>query len=325
MISVLFSSAGRRVELMGCFRKAASELGVGLRVVAADMVPDWSPACRLADSSRHVPPCTEEGFVDAVLTICAESHVNLIVPTIDTELPVYAESRNEFERAGVQVLVASPEIIRILGDKKLTVEFFRQHGIPSPDTWTANHCLSHPESVPWPVLAKPRHGSASKGIKVVQGPEELGIDETMDAGLVLQSICKGQEYTVNAFFDGSGHCVCSVPHLRRLVRDGEVCFGETRRVDGFSDIADRLAAAMPSYYGPLCFQGIVNDDEEISVFEVNARFGGGYPLCDRSGGRFARWILQRLRGQIPDYSNQWEEGLRMLRYDSAVFVRRGDL
>ena len=58
----------------------------------------------------------------------------------------------------------------------------------------------------------------------------------------------------------------------------------------------------------------------ITVFEINARFGGGYPICDQAGGTFAKWILQKLAGQRPSYNDQWIEGVRMLRYDDAIFL-----
>ena len=64
----------------------------------------------------------------------------------------------------------------------------------------------------------------------------------------------------------------------------------------------------------------MSDLGEATVFEINARFGGGYPICDRAGGTFAKWILQDLSGCTPDYNDNWQEGLRMLRYDAAVFV-----
>ena len=63
----------------------------------------------------------------------------------------------------------------------------------------------------------------------------------------------------------------------------------------------------------------MNGTGDVRIFEINARFGGGYPVCDRAGGTFAKWILQDLCGQEPDYHDTWKEGVRMLRYDAAVF------
>lgn len=72
---------------------------------------------------------------------------------------------------------------------------------------------------------------------------------------------------------------------------------------------------------------------DASVFRVLSRqteaFGclksmpgsaGGYPICDAAGGTFARWLLMDAMGKTPDYHDDWKEGVRMLRYDAAVFT-----
>jgi carbamoyl-phosphate synthase large subunit len=55
------------------------------------------------------------------------------------------------------------------------------------------------------------------------------------------------------------------------------------------------------------------------VFEINARFGGGYPLAHHAGATFARWLLEEAVGLEPTCHNDWRDGVRMLRYDAALF------
>ena len=118
-------------------------------------------------------------------------------------------------------------------------------------------------------------------------------------------------------------CVSCVPHLRRFVRSGEVCFAQTVRIPEFSDIAKKIESILKGIYGTICFQGFQDLDGDLRIFEINARFGGGYPICDRAGGTFARWILQETMGLEPDYHDDWIDGLRMMRYDAAVFSLAG--
>ena len=317
--SILISSAGRRVELLACFRQAAQALGRPLRIIATDAVPAWSPACVMADHAETVPRCTSPGFLPAMMEICRKHQVRLIVPTIDTELPVYAHHRKTFEEMGVQVLVADPEIIGIIRDKSATAHFLAARGIPGPRTWTVAECLSQRAEIPWPVFVKPRAGSGSKGTFLAHAPETIESAANPES-LTVQEHCAGDEFTINAFLDGQGRAVSCVPHRREFVRDGEVCFAETQRIAAFTEAANGIASAWPSYYGPLCFQGFRDSNQQIRVFEINGRFGGGYPICDHAGGTFARWILQRLWNLTPDYHDAWREGVRMLRYDAAVFT-----
>jgi carbamoyl-phosphate synthase large subunit len=104
------------------------------------------------------------------------------------------------------------------------------------------------------------------------------------------------------------------------VRSGEVCFAQTVRIPEFKTIALRLSAIFRGLRGNICFQGFLDRTGRATVFEINARFGGGYPICDQAGGTYAKWIVQDVIGVKPDYNDAWQEGLRMLRYDAAVFV-----
>jgi len=58
------------------------------------------------------------------------------------------------------------------------------------------------------------------------------------------------------------------------------------------------------------------------VFEINARFGGGFPLAHRAGARFSRWLLEDVLGLQSSAQNNWQEDLVMLRYDAAIFLER---
>jgi len=56
------------------------------------------------------------------------------------------------------------------------------------------------------------------------------------------------------------------------------------------------------------------------VFEINARFGGGYPLAHRAGAKFTKWLLEEVIGAPCTAKDSWDEGLLLLRYDSEVFL-----
>jgi carbamoyl-phosphate synthase large subunit len=86
------------------------------------------------------------------------------------------------------------------------------------------------------------------------------------------------------------------------------------------DLSDQLASVLPGSRGALCFQAIVNDSGEAAIFEVNARFGGGYPLAHRAGGAFSKWLLEEALGRACSATNDWLDRLMMLRYDAALFA-----
>lgn len=319
-VNLLFSSAGRRVELIQCFRKAAELLNLEATVIAIDMEPAWSPACAIADYAYKVPACTKPDFIGEVGAICNRHQVDLVIPTIDTELLVYAESKGALAQYGAETLVSSPSFVRIARDKEATARVLATHGVPTPATWSVRRILDGSCEADFPLLAKPKGGSCSKGIVVARSLEDLASLGGDRDSYVAQEYCTGREFTVNCFYDRNGKCRASVPHFRKLVRDGEVCFAQTERVEGFTIIARRFSEIFEGLWGCLCFQGFMADNRDLKVFEINARFGGGYPICDYAGGAFARWILEDLSGRAPDYRDDWREGVRMLRYDAAIFT-----
>ena len=322
-LTVLLSSAGRRVELLNCFREDARELGLSLSVLAVDCDPAMSAACRAADASAAVPRCTEAAFIPRLREICAAEKVDLVVPTIDTELLPLAAARAAFESAGTRVAVSDLETVALARDKLRTAAFLRQHGISSPASMPMSGLLDHPGALRYPVILKRVDGSSSLGMHEAASGEEVRRLRLDPLGYLAQEKWTGREYTVNLFFDCSGRCRAAVPHWRCEVRAGEVSKGVTTRHPLLADFAARLAMALPGARGALCFQAIVTGDGRGVVFEINARFGGGYPLAHRAGARFSRWLLEEAAGLPVSAHDDWQEGLAMLRYDAAVFVPSG--
>ena len=321
-LTILFSSAGRRVELIHCFRRAAAELDVTCRMVAADLDPGWSPACQIADAAYAVPCCTHAGFLPAIRNLCQREKVRLVVPTIDTELAAYAGSAAEFALQGIRVAVPPAAFVSLARDKLETARFLEACGIAAPPTWPADAQPAWPPDA-YPLIAKPRQGSAGIGVQRLENEDArqrfLAGRCARDAqNYVLQTLCAGRELTVHAFYR-SGQLVCAVPHHRRLVRAGEVCLAETVACPAAQAAAAAIGRGFAGLAGVICFQGFENHDA-FAVTEINARFGGGYPLIDAAGGRFARWLMQEALGLAPDGAPEVQAGLRMLRYDAAVFV-----
>lgn len=316
-LRILVTSAGRRTELLNCFRHAAAALGVEAEVLACDLNPDWSSACRSADKAFAVPRATDEGYADAVLAICRREGVALVVPTIDPELLPLSLARGRFAEVGCSAAVSAPPLIEIARDKLATAEFLAAHAIPSPRTAMAETAVADPGDWDWPLFIKPRHGSAGRGVGPVAGPGDIGAS---DEPMIVQSLLKGREFTINMYFDREGRMRCAVPHERLQVRAGEVEKGITRDMALLRGLARDIAAALPGPRGALCFQAVVDDEGAASVFEINARFGGGYPLADRAGANFARWLIEDVLGRPSTANDDWQAGTLMLRYDAAVFV-----
>jgi carbamoyl-phosphate synthase large subunit len=318
--TVLISSVGRRSQLIECFRRAFLELGVDGRVLGMDLDPTRAPAAYLVDECFRVPRCTDAGYLGEVLRICTEERVDLIVPTNDNELPVYAAARAMIAGCGIDLAVSHIETVEIACDKTLTHRFLRSHGIPTVRQADEAKVLASLVDWTFPLIVKPRRGSASIG--VIKADSEIMLRSVLGdgRGLIVQEFARGFECTVNLYVDANGKCICCVPHRRIEVRGGEVSKAITMRDPRVISVARNVAETLPGAYGPLNVQCFV-DGESVVVTEINARFGGGYPLAFEAGANFPLWLLQsRLRRPLPSWYGEWKDNLTMLRYDAAVFV-----
>ncbi|HUD91504.1 ATP-grasp domain-containing protein [Sphingobium sp.] len=315
-LTILLCSAGRRVELLIAFRRAAGHLGVDLQIIACDLQPEWSAACRFADKSFRVPRADDPDYVPAIEAICRDHGVGLVVPTIDPELQPLADARARFAGLGAWISVSDPELVAICRDKLLTASFLNEHGVPVPRTLAWEDM--DPKTWIGPAIIKPRGGSAGRSILKIDDMDELPV--SVPEPMIVQELLRGEEWTVNLYFDDRGILQSVVPHHRVQVRAGEVEKGVTGRPSILLDMAEKLAAALPGARGALCYQAIITPDGSAKLFEINARFGGGYPLAESAGASFAQWLIEARMGMPSSAGNSWTEGVMMLRYDAAIFV-----
>ena len=318
-LAILISSAGRRNKLISCFREAAKRLGVQMRVLATDMNPGMSAACHDADAAFAVPHCLSGDFDAALKTLCLEHQVRLVIPTIDTELPYFSQHLEKYRELGVLINVSLPGVVRLARDKMAFHHFLSENRLSTPRTGETTLGGEQLAGLPWPCIFKPRDGSRSIGIVRAQHAGEVPPSVLDNGKYIWQECWQGREYTINFFVDKEGRCPCVIPYERLEVRDGEISKGITRRHAVLEAEVRRMAEKLSGAYGAHCTQAIMREDGSFVLFELNARFGGGYPLADNAGAHFAQWLLEDALGLPSSANNDWAEKRVMLRYDDACF------
>lgn len=321
--NLLLSCAGRRVELLQIWERTFRELGMESFVLATDAQP-FAPAFVRAQRQALVPRCTHPDFVPRLLKLCEIHQIRWIIPTIDTELPILAAARDQFEAIGVQVLVSDPETIEIAADKRNTHAWFVKNGFPTFQQCTPQEALDNPNWV-YPCFVKPADGSRSVGAARIETREalETRLQSGCHANDIVESLGEGVEVTVDAYVSPkTGKCLCVVPRRRLEVRDGEVSKGKTIDAPEIIELVRRVAEALPGARGTICVQMFWHPEtHQIQLMEINPRFGGGYPLTDAAGAHFTRWMIEEDLDLPVSAHELWTRNLVMLRYDQSVFVK----
>jgi carbamoyl-phosphate synthase large subunit len=315
--SILVSSAGRRGALVSILRRTLTQLGLPGEVIAADQSLA-APAMHLADARVLVPSQQDPAFVDEVLAACVSRDVRLVVPTHDGELAAYAEAKQRFEAAGVSVSVSALATVLIGRDKTRTNAWLRQQGFPTVRQALPAAVLAHSDEWRFPLLTKPRHGSAGIGVARIADADALERRSRLD--IVCEELAGGDEHTIDVLVGSRGRCLAAVPRRRIEVRAGEVSKGVTVHHPGLEDLATGIAESLPGAYGVLNIQVFLDAEGGMRVIEINPRYVGGFPLAWQAGAHLPRWTIEEVLGAPSSATRAFQDGLVMLRYDEAVFV-----
>lgn len=315
MIRILFTGAGRRVELIQAFRNAALLLNQELKIYGADM-SGTAPALAYCDYTRRITAMKDPKYIDDLLQICLEDKIDLIVPTIDTDLLILSENKCRFNRIGTRVLISEPDKIQICRDKNLTFAFFENLGLHAPrpvKDWKKYNSG-------YPAFIKPKDGSSSINAFKVENVEELEIYARQIDDYIVQPFIYGHEYTIDIFCNWSGEPISIVPRERIQVRAGEVLQTRIELDQTMIEESRKLCAAFRPC-GPMTVQ-LIRDGNGVDWFiEINPRFGGGAPLSMKAGARSAEMILRMMDGESVDYITDIADGAVYSRFDQSVCIR----
>ena len=317
-MKILFTGVGRRIELLQAFRTAALVLDKELRIYGADMA-GTAPALSYCDHIRKVVAMKDPTYIESLLKICQDDHIDLIIPTIDTDLVVLSENKGKFEKIGTRILISEPEMIRICRNKNYTSRFFVDCGLHAPmpvSDW-------HEYREGYPAFIKPKDGSGSINAYRVENEEELQAYAEQINGYIVQRYVEGREYTIDIFCDFDGNPVSIVPRERVQVRAGEVLKTQILMDQKMIEEARKICEVFKPC-GPLTVQ-LIRDAEGIDWFiEINPRYGGGAPLSMKAGARNAETILHLLDGEKAEYFTDIADGAVYSRFDQSVCIKEGN-
>lgn len=316
-MNILITSAGRRVSLVRAFREEAKKIETNSKVFAVDLNPELSSACTISDGSFKVPKVTSPDYIPTLVDLCNRHDIDLIIPTIDPELPMLAENKEELEKSGAKVVVSHQDFVMVCQNKHNTIDFFDEREIPTPRIIDKDHLR-------YPIYAKPFDGSSSENNYVIKDASELRDYHLEDDSLLFFEYLDHttyNEYTLDLYYDRNSELKCVVPRKRVEVRGGEVNKGLTENNILVPYVQEKLAR-IPGARGCLTLQLFLNEEtESIHGIEINPRFGGGYPLSYLAGANFPKWLIEEyLFDQPVDFYDGWETNLLMLRYDDEVLV-----
>lgn len=310
-MNILFTCAGRRNYLINYFKEALKGEG---KVYATDMQLT-APALVDADVAIQVPAIYSEEYIPSLKNIIKEHSIKAVISLNDLELPILSQAKQDIESLGAKVIVSDENAINIAFDKWETVKFLESNGLKSPKTFIdfqeAKKAIESGE-LKFPLVIKPRWGSASIGIDFPEDMEELELayklqtirlkrtilaeasKEDIDHAILIQEKIPGKEYGMDVLNDFEGNYVGTFVRQKLQMRSGETDKAVSVIDERFEKIGKIIGENLKHIGNLDC--DVFEHNGELYVLELNPRFGGGYPFSHEAGNNTAAIYIEWLKG-----------------------------
>lgn len=241
------------------------------------------------------------------------NNIQMVLPFVDPAISVASELKKRVP--DVYIPCSSREICDIMFDKLHSAQWFESQGCAVPRAW-------HPGQPHFfPLIAKPRHGSASKGLAVVRNLDEFAVfiqTHAVDSYVWQQYIENGEEFTVDAFVAQDGRIISVVPRIRLEQAGGESIRSITLHDKIIEETSVRILQTCV-FSGPVTLQFIRNrESDETFLMEINPRYGGAVITSFEAGADTTMCLVAEWEKQPVEVITGWKEKILMTRYFKEV-------
>lgn len=307
-MNILFLGGAKRVSMARMLVDAARSLGRDARIFSYELSPHV-PIAAVGEVIVGLRWSDPDLYAHLAEVIASRS-IDIVIPFVDAAVGVAARLRS-MEGVDVWTPVGSPEVTDSMFDKVRSNEAFIEASLPVPRSW--------PGYAEMPLIAKPRHGSASKGIEIVG--DEATLERLASTGdyLIQRYVESREEYTVDCYVTLEGRVEIVSPRRRLEVVGGEVQSTVTVDDPELTALSRRALEGL-GLRGAVTLQFMRDlDTGSLLMMEVNPRLGGGAVCTVHAGANLALAILCDCLGlDLPADAATPRPGTLITRYPCEV-------
>ncbi len=228
-----------------------------------------------------------------------------------------AEFAEKVEQAGLVFIGATPEQIRLMGEKTQAIAFVKAIGIPviPSVTGSINDILSHRDELEFPLLVKASGGGGGKGMEVVHDLEQLPLALQQSQRQAQQYFGNGElfieKYLPNArhievqlLGDGKGNALhffereCSIQRrYQKLIEEAPAQSVSPSLKERLYEAALTIAKST-QYRGAGTIEFLVDDAENFYFLEMNTRLQVEHPVTELIAGEdLVEWQIKIAAGE----------------------------
>jgi len=208
--------------------------------------------------------------------INSEENIDLIIPCLDAELPLYIKYQDELEKLGIKTFLPTLESFELRNKNKLA-KLSEKVGLSYPDTFEVNNIqtmrdLIRKNKLTFPFMVKGNYYKAYKVHNLEEAIEYFYvISNEWGFPILLQQMVSGEEINLVGLGDGKGNLTGAVS-IKKLTTTslGKIWSGITIYNESLMNIAKKFVKAT-NWKGPFELECITNKDK-IYMIEINPRF-----------------------------------------------------
>lgn len=278
-------------------------LGGAKRVTMAEYLADAFRACGFSPVfySYELTPYEPIASVATIITgrrwddidimehlsgVCRDNGISVVIPFVDGAIEIAAQLAADND--GIYCPCSTPGLSAKLFDKVSAARLFEDNSLPIPATW------SPATPVAFPLIAKPRRGSASRGLLVLRDDASLKVIPRFSEYIIQEYLENADEITVDCFITREGEITALSPRRRLVTLGGEVSRTVTL-ADAEVDAAVRHAVKALGLRGAVTLQ-YLRQDGRLLLMEINPRLGGGATASIAAGADVAMMIAREATG-----------------------------
>lgn len=302
-INIMMLGGARRVSMAELFKRSGERIGREVSIISYELIEQVPIALegKVVVGLRWSDP----NVVADIVRVAKEYEIDIILPFVDGAIEIASKVKPHLPE--VFIPVGDFEVNRTMFDKVSAAKAFEAAGIPIPKTYTAL-------SAKMPAIAKPRKGSASRGIRIFHTLDELMQLENFNDYLVQEYLENKEEYTVDCYVSQKGEILTVVPRCRLEIMGGEVTRTITCRNAKLDELSKKVINTF-NLRGPVTLQFLHDlDKDRYLLMEVNPRLGGGVVCSIYAGAPIADYIIDESRGITLNPCDDWAYNTLMARY-----------
>lgn len=115
-----------------------------------------------------IPSFYDENYINVLYNLCIDKSIQILIPGSDDEALILSKQVDIFRNINVKLIVSDPSFMMLIRDKNNLSKMFKNSSIFLP-SYNLNEIISliKHSSIRFPLIAKPKDGNASNGIKIL--------------------------------------------------------------------------------------------------------------------------------------------------------------